>query len=154
MLRNFFNSLKDTYYSYLLKSVFKYKAKDLKNQLTLRQAKIKNNIFEYFKTKGQGYSNLFFAEDGKWNFNENNSTISFALPQINLYIQVHSHLCKSYSTLDLMGVKREDWEAYQKEYNTLRHDIEVFAGQVKYIEFFWDDPIDYISVAKKIQVTN
>ena len=154
MLRNFYNNLKESYISFLLKIVFKEKSKNLSSEFIKRQERVKNNIFQYFQTKGQGYANLFFVENGKWNFNENNSVISFSLPQINLYIHVHSHLCKSYSTLDLMGVKREIWEKYQKEYNSLRHDMKIFTDKVTYIEFFWDDPIDYVAVANKIKVGN
>ncbi len=146
-----FLNIKQQWKKFLSKLLFKADLSDLNQVYTERINKIKTNLFQYYQTKGPAYSSLFLVEDGKWNFNENNSTITFVFPHINTYIQVHSCLSKPYSTLELMGISRTDWEKYQIEQNKLRSDLSNFE-QIKFIEFFWDDAIDYLSVAKKIKV--
>lgn len=146
-----FLNLKQQWKKFLSKLLFKADVTNLSQVYTDRISKIKTNLFQYYQTKGPAYSSLFLAEGGRWNFNENNSTITFVFPHINTYIQVHSYLSKPYSTLELMGINRSDWEKYQMEQNKLRSDLSNFE-QIKFIEFFWDDAIDYLSVAKKIKV--
>ena len=143
-------NLKEKWKNFLRSLLFKTDRKDLDVELQSRIEKIKENLIQYFQLKGQGYSSLILIENGKCNFNDDFSTITLIFPQINTYVQVHSHLSKPYSTLELMGISKLEWENYQKRYNNLRADLEKFNSLLTYVEFFWNDPIDYISVAKRM----
>lgn len=116
-----------------------------------RNKKILKETQEYLMTKGPSYTSLFFGLNGNWNFSEELPTVSIVFPQIWLFIQVHSHLSKAYTSLELLGIPKDQWENYQKEQAFLRSNAESFGQEIVYIEFFWDEAIDYCSVAEKLK---
>lgn len=116
-----------------------------------RKKQVLKQIEEYLMTKGPSFSSLFWVKNGEWNFSEESPVVSIVFPQIRLFIQVHSHLSKSYTSLELLGIPREQWENYQKQQAVLRNNAEAFNREITYIEFFWDDALDYCSVAEKLK---
>ena len=137
-----------------LSKLFFKKAKQIKKFKEVddyRNAKVLKETTEYLMTKGPSFTSLFYSVKGQWNFSEDLPVLSIVFPQIRLFIQVHSHLSKSYTSLELLGVSRKQWENYQKEQAFLRNNAESFNQEITYVEFFWDDAIDYCSVAEKLK---
>ena len=131
--------------------LFKSENQNLDDEYSKRVVLIRENILNFLKKKGDGYSSLLISEGGNWNFTENGSRITIALPQVNMYIRVHSYLSKGFTSLELLGIERSDWEKYQKEAAALRLAMQGLSNNLTFIEFFWDESIDYNSVVLKLQ---
>jgi hypothetical protein len=106
------------------------------------------------------WGGMAIIEGGKFNYFQLPSgelpKYDFALPEIPLYVVVGNILSADWEQARQRGITRENWENYQLDLSAIEETTPTLstigkAAAPKIIVLRWNDPINHLTLAEKLQ---